>query len=131
VNPGGKNVTDVSSANLGDRGQTPSLAAEDITEVLDFSSYDLRTTIRLIVLSGESRRVDVKRGSKKGSVHVAGGEILSAFSPGKEGDEAFFDILSWDGAAHTDVKELALPERNVTVPTGVLLDLFKKGGART
>lgn len=105
--------------------------SDTITEVLDFSSYDLRTTIRLIVLSGEGRRVDVKRGSKKGSVFIDQGEIRSVFTSEKQGDEAFFDILSWDGAIHTDMREIEPPAGNVNVPTNVLLDLLKKGGLRS
>ena len=38
---------------------------DSLSEIMDFSSYDLFTTLRLIVLSGETRSVDVRRGSKQ------------------------------------------------------------------
>ncbi len=98
---------------------------EDLSEVMDFSRYDLRTTIRLIVLSGESRRVDVKRGSRKGVIFIRGGEIYRVETAELAGDEAFFDILSWDRTSHTDYREEACPEKNVRVPTHVLLKLLE------
>lgn len=99
---------------------------EDLSEVMDFSSYDLRTTLRLIVLSGETRRVDVVRGSKRGSMFIREGEIYRAVSNEAAGDEAFFDILSWEGATHADVQVAQPPESNLRISTEVLLDLLKE-----
>jgi hypothetical protein len=103
---------------------------DDLSEVIDFSSYDLRTTLRLIVLSGESRRVDVQRGRRRGSIFIKGGEIYSVFTANDEGDEAFFEILSWEGAVHSDVQQVDSPAENVRVPTRVILDLLKKDVTR-
>jgi len=99
---------------------------EDLSEVMDFSSYDLRTTLRLIVLSGETRRVDVVRGSKRGSIFIREGEIYRAVSNEAVGDEAFFDILSWERATHADVQVAQPPESNLRISTEVLLDLLKE-----
>ena len=98
---------------------------EDLSEIMDYSSYDLRTTIRLVVLSGESRRVDVMKGSKRGAIFIKGGEILSVVANDLKGDEAFFEILSWIKADHSDAHEPDQPERNMRVSTSVLLDLLK------
>lgn len=93
---------------------------------MDYSVYDLRTTIRLIVLSGESRRIDVRRGSKQGCIHIKDGEIHNAATGERHGDEAFFEIISWDKASHSDVRHPEPPERNVRIQTGVLLDLMQE-----
>jgi len=99
---------------------------KDLSEVMDFSRYDLGTTIRLIVLSGESRRVDVRRGSRKGSIFVREGEIYRADTSELEGDEALFDILSWDKTIHSDTLQVDFPDRNVRIPTHVFLSLLEK-----
>ena len=54
----------------GDNAELP----DSLSEIMDFSSYDLCTTVRLIVLSGETRTVQVTRGSKQGSIYIKGGE---------------------------------------------------------
>jgi hypothetical protein len=98
---------------------------EDLSEIMDFSIYDLRTTIRLIVLSAEPRRIDVKRGSLSGTIFIKEGEICRAETNERDGDEAFFEILSWENAVHSDTTHAELPEANVRIPTAVLLDLLK------
>jgi hypothetical protein len=102
---------------------------EDLSEVMDFSSYDLSTTIRLIVLSGESRRIDVRKGSRNGAIFIREGEIWRVVSDKFDGDEAFFDILSWPKADHSDVQQVDPPEKNVRIPTNVFMDLLKNGNA--
>ncbi len=98
----------------------------DLTEVIDFSAYDLRTTIRLIVASGEARRVDVRRGSKRGSIYIKGGEIFRVVAEQSNGDEAMFEILSWDKATHSDSKEVDSDAKNMRIPTEVFLDLIER-----
>ncbi len=122
TNPHGKGSTPPSE---GSSNSQASGRPEDLSEVMDFSSYDLRTTLRLVVLSGESRRVDVKRGSRQGSVYIREGEIYRAVAGPIEGDEAFFEILSWDRAVHRDTQESETLSRNVRVSTDVLLHLIK------
>jgi hypothetical protein len=97
---------------------------DSLSEIMDFSSYDLCTTLRLIVLSGETRTVDVRRGSKRGSVHIKGGEIYAAVTNSCRGDEAFFEMLSWESAEHSDSNEVDAPERNLRIPTKVLLEIM-------
>jgi len=104
---------------------------DDLSEVMDFSSYDLRTTIRLIVLSGESRRVDVKRGRLNGSIFIKEGDVYRAVTNEREGDEAFFEILSWNRAVHMDSQEADPVERNVRVSTRVLLELMDAKASST
>ncbi len=99
---------------------------EDLSEVMDFSSYELRTTIRLIVESGESRRVDVRQCSKRGAVFVKEGEIYRVETDETQGDEAFFEILAWDKAVHSDTLQGETPDQNVRIPTNVFLDLLDK-----
>ena len=98
---------------------------EDLSEVMDFSRYDLRTTIRLIVLSGESRRVDVRRGSRIGSIFVQDGEIYRVDVGTLGGDEALFEILSWDKTNHSDCQQHECPERNIRISTPVFLDMME------
>jgi hypothetical protein len=98
---------------------------EDLSEVMDFSSYNLVTTIRLIVLSGECRRIEVQRGSRKGSIFIKAGEIYRVETSEREADEAFFEILSWDRALHKDCKEAEPPEPNMRISTKVLLEAMK------
>ncbi|MGO9566763.1 MAG: DUF4388 domain-containing protein [Desulfomonilaceae bacterium] len=92
---------------------------------MDFSGYDLFTTVRLIVSSGESRKIQVKKGRLKGSMFIKEGEIYCVEAADRHGDEAFFEIISWKNASHTDVHEADPPEKNVKISTGVLLDLMK------
>ena len=99
---------------------------EDVSEVIDFSAYDLWTTLRLIVLSGESRKIDVRRGSKQGAIYITGGDILRCVTTEREGDEALFEILSWEGATHTDIQYRDPEVKNMRVPTRILLDILKK-----
>jgi hypothetical protein len=96
----------------------------DLSEVMDYSSYDLRTTIRLIILSGESRRVDITKGRRTGSVFINEGEIYRVEADDAQGDEAFFEILSWKRAVHRDSQQNTAPERNVRISTDVFLDLL-------
>ena len=98
---------------------------KDLAEVMDFSRYDLFTTVRLIVFSGESRRVEVQNGHLHGSMLIKEGEIYCVETDGGQGDEAFFEILSWERSSHTDVHEADPPEKNVRISTSVLLDLMK------
>lgn len=98
---------------------------DDLSEVMDFSRYDLRTTIRLIVLSGESRRVDVRRGSRSGSIFVRDGEIYRVDAVGLEGDEALFEILSWDKTNHSDFQHNECPDRNIRIATPVFLNMME------
>lgn len=110
----------------GSRDDPDDNGPENLSEVMDYSIYDLRTTIRLIVLSGESRRIDVRRGSKQGSIYIKEGEIHSAETGERQGDEAFFEILSWDKAVHSDSRQPDPPERNLRIQTRVLLDLMQE-----
>jgi len=98
---------------------------EDLSEVMDFSKYDLGTTMRLVVLSGESRRIEVKRGSRHGSIFIKDGEIYRVETSERQGDEALFDILSWDKTVHSDVRQVEPVEPNVRIATTVLLNLMK------
>ncbi len=102
---------------------------DSLSEIMDFSSYDLFTTLRLIVLSGETRSVDVRKGSRRGSVYIKGGEIYAAVTDSCRGDEAFFEILSWDSADHSDRNDLDTPEKNLRIPTKVLLEVMNSQGA--
>jgi hypothetical protein len=97
---------------------------DSLSEIMDFSSYDLFTTLRLIVLSGETRSVDVRKGSKRGSIYIKGGEIYAAVTNSCRGDEAFFEILSWASAEHSDHNEVETPEKNLRIPTKVLLEIM-------
>ncbi|MGB6067974.1 MAG: DUF4388 domain-containing protein [Desulfomonilaceae bacterium] len=92
---------------------------------MDFSGYDLFTTVRLIVSSGESRKIDVKKGRLRGFIFIKEGEIYRVETDDRQGDEAFFEILSWKNASHTDVNEPDPPEKNVRISTNVFLDLMK------
>jgi len=118
--------TDVSELMAESRDDPDDYVPENLSEVMDYSIYDLRTTIRLIVLSGESRMVEVRRGSKQGSIHIKEGEIYSAATGERQGDEAFFEILSWDKAVHSDCRHPDPPERNVRIQTSILLDLMQE-----
>ena len=104
---------------------------DSLSEIMDFSSYDLCTTVRLIVLSGETRTVQVTRGSKQGSIYIKGGEIYAAVTNSCQGDEAFFEMLSWDTANHSDYNEPNGSERNVRIPTKVLLEVMNSRNAGT
>jgi hypothetical protein len=121
-----KTTTDPDSLSVtGSLPEPPAEIPEDLSEVMDFSAYDLRTTIRLVALSGESRRIDVKKGSQFGSIHIRGGEICRVQTADRVGDEAFFEIISWKGETHTDAQDRSLCEPNVRIPTQVFLDLLK------
>jgi|GEM_PF-1260710 len=97
---------------------------EDLAEVMDYSRYDLPTTIHLIVSAGESRRIDVRKGSRQGSIYIKGGEIYCAETSEGLGDEGFFAILSWENAVHTDAPQTDVPEKNIRIPTEVLLEML-------
>lgn len=114
------------SGNEGRGDSENNSTPDDLSEVMDYSSYDLRTTIRLIVLSGECRRVDVQRGSRRGSIYINSGELYRVVTTDREGDEAFFEIMSWNKAIHTDSLQPEPLERNVRIPTDVLLDVSKR-----
>lgn len=101
-------------------------APEDLSEVMDFSAYDLKTTIRLIVLSGESRSIRVNKGSHIGYIYINSGEIFHVATDTGKGDEAFFDLLSWNNTTHTDTRYGVSPEPNIRIPTSVFLDVLKK-----
>ncbi len=118
-------VVDFPKGNLTLSDTDGSNLPDDLSEVMDFSGYDLRTTIRLIVLSGESRRIDVRRGSKNGSIFIKDGEIFAAITNIDTGDEAFFEMLSWKQSAHSDSHEPHPPEKNLRISTSVLLDAMK------
>lgn len=107
-------------------GSESRIHSEDVSEVIDFSAYDLWTTLRLIVLSGESRKIDVKKGSRQGAIYIAGGDILHSVTADREGDEALFEMLSWEGATHTDVQCSDPLARNMRVPTRILVEILKK-----
>lgn len=118
---------DSSGSCANSTGSTQNDHPEDLSEVMDFSSYDLRTTIRLVVLSGESRSINIKKGSLSGRIFIKGGEIYRVVTNDREGDEAFFEILSWKNAAHSDSQQTRLPEANVRISTAVFLDLLQSG----
>lgn len=99
---------------------------EDLSEVMDFSSYDLRTTVRLVIHSGESRRVDIRQGSKWGAIYIKDGELYRVETSESEGDEAFFEILGWKKASHSDRMQSEKLDRNVNISTDVFLDLLNK-----
>lgn len=99
---------------------------DDLSEVMDFSKFDLGTTLRLIVLSGESRRVEVTRGRARGYIYIKAGEIYRAATSNSRGDEAIFEMVSWDKAVHRDFLEPSPPEPNIRIPTANLLDTLKK-----
>ncbi len=100
-------------------------APEDLSEVMDFSAYDLKTTIRLIVLSGESRSIQVSKGSRTGHIYINCGEIFHVVTDTCKGDEAFFDLLSWKNETHTDAQYGDAPEPNIRIPTSVFLNVLK------
>ena len=56
-------------------GSAKNIHPEDLAEVMDFSGYDLFTTVRLIVSSGESRKIQVKKGGLTGFMFIKEGEI--------------------------------------------------------
>jgi hypothetical protein len=99
-------------------------APDDLSEVMDYSSYDLPTTIKLIVSGGESRRIDVRKGSRSGSIYIKAGEIYCAETSEGSGDEGFFAVLSWEDAVHTDTAQTEVPEKNIRIPTDVLLEML-------
>jgi hypothetical protein len=127
--PRSRNLTTTEQEDL-ERAQDSQCAEddscpEDLSEVMDFSSYNLPTTIRLIVLSGECRKIEVKRGSRNGLIYIKAGEIYRVETNESLGDEAFFEILAWDRATHQDGKEPEPPEPNVRIATTVLLEAMK------
>jgi hypothetical protein len=99
---------------------------EGLSEVIDFSGYDLCTTLRLIALSGECRQVKVRKGSRQGAIYISAGEIQAAVTKDRAGDEALFESLSWEGASHVDLPHADPLERNISTSTQVLLEILKK-----
>jgi hypothetical protein len=116
---------DASQADSHLEGAAKNTHPEDLAEVMDFSGYDLFTTVRLIVSSGESRKIQVKKGGLTGFMFIKEGEIYRVETVDRHGDEAFFEIISWKNASHTDMQEADPPESNVRISTSVLLDLMK------
>ncbi len=114
------NIEDLRELRAIDNKEIP----DSLSEIMDFSSYDLCTTIRLIVLSGESRTVQVARGSKNGRIYIKGGEICAANTNSCQGDEAFFEMISWVDAQHSDHNEINSSERNLRISTDVLLEIM-------
>lgn len=97
----------------------------DLSEIMDFSAYNLKTTIRLIILSGESRRIDITKGTLQGAIFIEAGEIYRVEANESSGDEALFAILSWQNPLHTDSQIKKRLESNVKIPTPVFLDILK------
>ncbi len=118
----------MNSHETGNGSSVPRLAQvpEDLSQVINFSDYDLCTTLRLITLSGESREVTVRKGSNHGTIYIADGEIQAAVTRDCIGDEALFQILSWEAASHVDAHPVSRVERNIRVSTQVLLEILKK-----
>jgi hypothetical protein len=97
---------------------------EDLAEVMDFSGYDLFTTVRLIVSSGESRKIQVKKGGLTGSMFIKEGEIYCVETVDRHGDR-LSSRLSLEECIPHRYQEADPPESNVRISTSVLLDLMK------
>jgi two-component system, chemotaxis family, protein-glutamate methylesterase/glutaminase len=73
---------------------------ENRTRVPGFSGTITNTSlpdvIQLICISRNSCRMTVKSGSKKGIVVVRDGEIIHAEATDVTGEDAFYEIVSWE-----------------------------------
>jgi hypothetical protein len=60
------------------------------------TNTSLLDIIQLLCISGNTCRMNVRSGDLSGVVCFKGGEIVHAEKDGLEGEQAFYDILSWD-----------------------------------
>ncbi len=60
------------------------------------TNVSLHDVIQLICIGRNTCRMEVRSGSKRGSIFFREGEIVHAQEKANKGEEAFFEILSWD-----------------------------------
>jgi CheY-like chemotaxis protein len=81
-------------------------------------------------LSGDSVLLLVRGKQQSGDIFIFRGEVYHAQYPGKGGEEAFDEIIRWDGG-HARVKTLKLthlPPRTIEVPYRKLLERLEEPG---
>jgi hypothetical protein len=60
------------------------------------TNASLHDIIQLICIGRKSCRMQVASGEERGSIYFRTGEIVHAEHNGASGEEAFYDILSWE-----------------------------------
>lgn len=72
----------------------------------------LHDVIQLICMGRKTCRMRVKSGTKDGTIYFADGEIVHAEQNSDVGEQAFFNILSWELGAF-DCDEAQIPNRTI------------------
>lgn len=60
------------------------------------TNTSLHDVIQLVCIGRNTCRIVVRSREKQGVIHVKEGEIIHAYNGEKEGEEAFYKILSWE-----------------------------------
>ncbi|MEW6533099.1 MAG: DUF4388 domain-containing protein [Thermodesulfobacteriota bacterium] len=63
------------------------------------TNTSLHEVVQLMCIGGHTRRLHVRSGTRKGDIYFRSGEIIHAQNGASQGEEAFYQILSWETGA--------------------------------
>ncbi|MFN2366199.1 MAG: response regulator [Desulfurivibrionaceae bacterium] len=81
----------------------------------------LTDVIQIKALSGVNSALRVKEGEHQGIIYFEGGRIVHAICDDLEGDEAFYQIMEFNGGLLDSVNVKEMPDRTIESPVEALL----------
>ncbi len=81
----------------------------------------LTDVIQIKALSGVNSALRVKEGEQQGIIYFEGGRIVHAICDDLEGDEAFYQIMEFNGGLLDSVNVTNMPAHTIDIPVEALL----------
>jgi CheY-like chemotaxis protein/predicted regulator of Ras-like GTPase activity (Roadblock/LC7/MglB family) len=85
------------------------------------SDFQLSDIIQMNALGRLTTALQVVNGSEVGTVFFIDGHVVHAEVPGKEGEEAFYQIINWEGGEFSSKRGLKPPKESISKSVQSLL----------
>jgi len=91
------------------------------------SEMSLPALAQLTCNEGDMARLNVRQGEEEGSLYFEGGNIVHAMLGAQTGEEAVYELLTWEDGEFELESDISPPERTITVGwSGLLLEGMRR-----
>jgi len=91
------------------------------------SEMSLPVLVQLTCNEGDMARLNVRQGEEEGVLYFEGGNIVHAVLGAQTGEEAVYELLTWEDGEFELESDISPPERTITVSwSGLLLEGMRR-----
>jgi len=108
---------------MGMQAQTTPVRASVTGNLSELSLADI---VQLLTNGRKSGMLMLRRGEEEARVFVSEGMVINCFYNGKSGEQAFYELVSWENGEFSLETDCTMPQREINLPTeNLMLEGFR------